>query len=141
LFERLPAAMVPADFVFLDSLPLTPNGKVDRKALPPVDLNNRRSEPTHVAPRTELERQLAEIWAEILRVPTIGVLDNFFDLGGHSLLAMQVVSRIRNTMQVELPLRVFFEKPTVAGLAEHLETIRWISDARTTVLRNELGVL
>ena len=139
LLERLPAAMVPADFVFLDSLPLTPNGKVDRDALPPPDRNGHKSQPSYVAPRTELEELLVKIWGEILAVPTIGVLDNFFELGGHSLLAMQVVSRIRNSMQVELSLRAFFEKPTIAGLSEHLETIRWIANDKTATARNDLG--
>jgi amino acid adenylation domain-containing protein len=125
LLDRLPAAMVPSAFVFLDSLPLTPNGKLDRKALPEAD--HRRSEPERgfVAPRTELEKIVAGIWAEVLKLERIGVHDNFFDAGGHSLLATQTFSRIRVALQVDLSVRALFEKPTVASLCEYIEAIRW----------------
>jgi hypothetical protein len=98
-----------------------------------------KSEEEYVAPRTELEKSLAKIWGDILHLPRIGVLDNFFDLGGHSLLAMQVVSRIRTTVRVELSLRVFFENLTVASLAEHLETMRWIANERTAISTSDLA--
>jgi acyl carrier protein len=93
-----------------------------------------------VAPRSELEKTVAKIWIETLRVPAIGVFDNFFELGGHSLLATQVVSRIRSTIRVELSLRTFFEAPTVAALSEHLQTIRWLANENLTASKNDPGV-
>ncbi len=122
LQERLPDYMVPADFVLLDALPLTPNGKLDRRALPAPD--RPVSSEAFVAPRTSTEAQLAQIWAEVLRLERVGIHDNFFALGGHSLLATQIVSRVSAELQVELPLQRLFETPTVAGLAEYVEVIR-----------------
>jgi acyl carrier protein len=81
-----------------------------------------------VAPRTLTEEALAGIWAELLRVEQVGIHDNFFDLGGHSLLATQVISKVIKTLQVALPVRSFFEAPTVAGLANLIETIRWTGE-------------
>jgi amino acid adenylation domain-containing protein len=124
LLEQLPPAMVPSVFVFIDSLPLTPTGKIDRKALPEPDHQRSRPEDSYIAPRTEIEHVLAGIWAEVLQLQRVGVSDDFFELGGHSLLATQIVSRIREALQVDLALRTLFEKPTVAGLAGHLESIR-----------------
>ncbi len=124
LKERLPDYMVPSAFVVLDALPQTPNGKIDRKALPAPEGGRGGVERAFVAPRTPMETRLAEIWSEILAVPLIGVHDNFFELGGHSLLATQVVSRIRQTFEVELPLRSLFEESTVAGFAATVEAAR-----------------
>ncbi|MBZ4371690.1 non-ribosomal peptide synthetase, partial [Corallococcus sp. AS-1-6] len=120
LRQRLPEYMVPSTMGVLAALPLTANGKVDRKALP--ELDTVRSEREYEAPRTEAERKLAAIWAEVLRVPRVGVKDNFFALGGHSLLATQVVSRLRAEFGVELPLRALFEAPVLEVLAERLGT-------------------
>ncbi|MBI4524347.1 MAG: amino acid adenylation domain-containing protein [Deltaproteobacteria bacterium] len=117
LRQKLPDHMVPSAFVFLDDLPLTPNGKVDRRALPEPDQGRPKLEETYVAPRTPVEEGLAGIWAEVLGLKQVGIHDNFFDLGGHSLKATQVMSRVRATLQVDLPLRTLFEAPTVAGLA------------------------
>jgi amino acid adenylation domain-containing protein len=115
---RLPEYMIPSAFVMLDRLPLTPNGKVDRRALPaPTSLRAEVAE-MFVAPRTTVEELLASVWSDVLGVEQVGVHDNFFELGGHSLLATQVLTRLREGMQVELPLRLFFESPTVAGLAK-----------------------
>ncbi|NER29540.1 MAG: amino acid adenylation domain-containing protein, partial [Symploca sp. SIO1C4] len=116
LEAKLPAYMVPNAFVLLESLPLTPNGKVNRRALPAPDLE---SELTHqyVAPCTPTEEMLAQIWGQVLKIEQVGINDNFFSLGGHSLLATQLVSRIRNTFRLELPLRSLFNSPTVAELA------------------------
>jgi acyl carrier protein len=116
LATRLPAAMIPGLFVPLDTLPLTPNGKLDRKALPAPDPAHAAGA-TFVAPHTPDEALLAGIWAEILGIARIGRDDNFFALGGHSLLATRVLSRIRETFQIELPLHTLFEAPTVAELA------------------------
>ena len=134
LLEQLPAVMVPSAFVFLDALPLTPNGKVDRKVLPEPD---RGSRPTasYVAPRNEVEKVVAGIWAQILNSNRVGIHDNFFDLGGHSLLATQTVLRLREALGVEVSLRVLFEKPTVAGLSGHIETIRLTGSERNAIDR------
>ncbi|MBN8227307.1 non-ribosomal peptide synthase/polyketide synthase [Corallococcus macrosporus] len=118
LRQGLPEYMLPSTFVVLDALPLNPNGKVDRKALPEPEAPRSRS--TYEAPRTELEAKLASIWAEVLRLPQVGVKDSFFELGGHSLLATQVVSRVRAELGVELPLRAIFESSTVEALAGRL---------------------
>src|SRR5439155_11287711 len=117
LKRELPDFMVPSAFVLLDALPLTPNGKLDRKALPPPDLAGQSQDDGFVAPRTPVEEALARIWAEVLRVDQIGVNDNFFALGGHSLLATQLIARMHDAFEVDLPLRSLFEAPTVAGLA------------------------
>jgi hypothetical protein len=120
LLERLPDYMVPTAFVILDEMPLTAHGKVDRKALPAPDQTRPELENMFVAPRNALEEILTTIWAEVLDIEHIGVHDNFFALGGHSLLATQVAARVLDALQVDLPLRTFFESPTVAGLASAL---------------------
>ncbi|MCP4658711.1 MAG: amino acid adenylation domain-containing protein, partial [bacterium] len=117
LSESLPEYMVPAAMVWLDALPLTPNGKVDRKALPAPAPAAGELAATGVAPRDPIEEILAEIYSQLLGVERVGVDADFFALGGHSLLATRMVSRIRRTLGVELPLRVVFEQPTVAALA------------------------
>ncbi|MDZ4343798.1 MAG: amino acid adenylation domain-containing protein, partial [Candidatus Binatia bacterium] len=117
LKEKLPEYMVPSAFVLLDAMPLTPNGKLDRKALPAPDQNSAGSAEDDVAPRTPVEELIAEIWVEVFKLDKVGIHDNFFDLGGHSLLATQVVSRLRDGLRVELPLRTMFEKQTVEELA------------------------
>jgi amino acid adenylation domain-containing protein len=125
LAERLPEYMIPSAFVMLERLPLTSNGKVDRRRLPEPDHARPELERAFVAPRNETEEALTKIWSEVLGVERVGVNDNFFELGGHSLLATQVVSRVRNTLKVDLPLRsLFFEAPTVALLAQMVEQRR-----------------
>ncbi len=126
LSERLPEYMVPQAFVLLDELPLTPNGKVDRRALPEPDRARPERGAEYVAPRGADEEEVARVWAEVLKVERVGADDNFFELGGHSLLMMQVVSRLRRSLGVELPLRSLFEAPTVVGLSE---TIRKLKDS------------
>ncbi|HYG09007.1 MAG TPA: amino acid adenylation domain-containing protein, partial [Pyrinomonadaceae bacterium] len=118
LKEQLPDYMVPGAFVFLNELPLSPNGKVDRRALPVPEQTHSTSSENYVAPRSPDERQLAEIWSEVLKVERVGVNDNFFELGGHSLLAAQVSSRARNIFKVDLPLYIFLQASTVAELAD-----------------------
>src|SRR5262249_37722144 len=95
-----------------------------RKALPAPDQARPELEEAYVAPRTAVEQALADLWAEVLGVEQVGVHDNFFELGGHSLLATQVISRMRKSLHVELPLRALFEAPTVAGLGERVDAIR-----------------
>ncbi len=124
LKEKLPEYMVPSAFVTLEALPLTPNGKVDRGALPSPDWTRPELERAFVAPRTPVEEVLSGIWAQVLGVEQIGVHDNFFELGGHSLLAIQLVSRLREAFQVELPLRDLFKSPTIAALAASVEAAR-----------------
>ena len=125
LSTRLPEYMVPSSIVMLSSLPLTPNGKVDRKALPAPETSQAYLKEAYVAPRTPLEEILVCLWAEILRQDLVGIHDNFFNLGGHSLLATQLISRVRDVLQLELSLRCLFEAPTPAQLAELIEPIRW----------------
>ena len=116
LRQKLPEHMVPSDFVFLTTLPLTANGKVDRNALPAPDRSRSQTEAFR-APRNNIEWQLAEIWAEVLRLDEVGIDDNFFRLGGHSLLATQVISRVRERFKIQVPLQHLFEFPTIAELA------------------------
>jgi acyl carrier protein len=113
---------VPTVLSFVDEIPRTPNGKTDWKALPPPLAERTTAE--FVAPRTELERTMAGIFAALLFRDQVGVHESFFELGGHSLLAMQLVSRVAAAIQVTLPLQRVFETPTVAGLAAAVGEIR-----------------
>ena len=122
--ERLPDYMVPVAFVALEKLPLTPNGKVDRKHLPAPEYTRPELAREYQSARTPAEEVIAGIWAEVLQLDQVGAKDDFFELGGHSLLATQVVSRIRQAFQVELPLRALFEAPSVSGLAACVETLQ-----------------
>ncbi|MEM1394270.1 MAG: amino acid adenylation domain-containing protein, partial [Cyanobacteria bacterium P01_H01_bin.150] len=118
--SQLPEHMVPSAFVTLDKLPLTPNGKIDRKALQTMDADVIERTNEYIAPRTESEEIIADIFASILRmeVENVGIKDNFFELGGHSLLATQVISRIRQAFAVDISLRSLFEEPTVEDLSK-----------------------
>jgi amino acid adenylation domain-containing protein len=124
LKRQLPDYMVPTALVFLDSLPLTSNGKVDRKALPPPDRTPSDSETVFVAPRDEIENQLAKIWESVLGIQSISVTDNYFDLGGHSLLAIKLFAEIEKATGEKLPVATIFQTPTIEQLAEvfRLET-------------------
>jgi amino acid adenylation domain-containing protein len=127
LARRLPDHMVPSAIVVLDALPLTPNGKLDRKALPAFV--GPRPDTAMVAPRTPTEQALAEIWAEVLGVETVGVQHSFFDLGGHSLMATRVITRIRDVFDIEVSLMALFEARTIEALAEHLLESLLMEDA------------
>jgi amino acid adenylation domain-containing protein len=118
---RLPNYMVPSAFVVLEAFPLTPNGKVDRRGLPAPDWSRASSDAGFVAPRNDIEQLVANIWAGILKVERVGVFDSFFDLGGHSLMATQVIARIHEVFEVELPLRTLFEAPLLAEQALVIE--------------------
>lgn len=150
LQKKLPKYMIPSVFVLMDSLPLTPNGKVDRRSLSrsrsnsqsPTEANTppNSSQPHHfastlqapnqdrpilnqafVAPRTKVEKQLAQIWTQVLSLESVGIHDNFFELGGHSLLLVQMLARVRETFQLELPVLSLFQAPTIAGLAKAIQ--------------------
>jgi amino acid adenylation domain-containing protein len=123
LRERVPTYMVPSLMMFLDALPLTPNGKIDRQALPPPDWSLLDENRIDVPPRTPIEELLAQVWKEVLGVEHISIEDDFFALGGHSLLAMRVISRVRELLPYEVPLRALFEARTVARLAQVIEEI------------------
>jgi amino acid adenylation domain-containing protein len=123
LTVRLPDYMVPSVWVFLDRFPLTPNGKVDLRGLPDPDAQSSATN-HYVAPRTPGEESLAAIWREVLKIDQVGVEDNFFDLGGHSLLVMQIVSRVERALDVAMPIRSFFELPTIAALAVEVDRQR-----------------
>jgi acyl carrier protein len=120
LKQRLPEYMMPSGWMTLKHIPLTPNGKLDLHTLPvlqtrPEDMGE------YTAPRTELERKVADIWTQLLRVDEVGVHDSFFELGGHSLLATRVISHINDTLHVDLPLRVIFDEPTIEAICKYVE--------------------
>jgi acyl carrier protein len=123
LRERLPEHMLPHAFVWLESLPLLPGGKIDRAALPAPDGARPDLERPYIAPRTPVEEVLAQIVAEVLKLDRVGVHDNFFELGGHSLLATQIVARLREAFDLELPLRLLFAKPTIEDFALAIEEL------------------
>jgi amino acid adenylation domain-containing protein len=123
LEERLPGFMVPASLTVLENLPLTQNGKINRKALP-VPTWEREDREAFVAPRSDTERVIAEIWQDILAVEEVGVHDNFFNLGGHSLLAARVLTQARKRLDVKLSVSALFEHPTVASLASTVDSLR-----------------
>ncbi len=130
--ERLPDYMIPSAFVLLEALPLTPNGKVDRKALPKPEISRHDLSAEYIAPRNETEEKVAAIVSELLNVEKVGVNDNFFELGGHSLLATQFLSRLKTVFQVELPLRILFERPTTADIAEEVDKAKQAGPAPAT---------
>ncbi|HEX9987857.1 MAG TPA: amino acid adenylation domain-containing protein [Chloroflexia bacterium] len=141
LREKLPDYMVPSAFVLLDEMPLTPNGKIDRRALPAPELGSAEGDEGYVAPRDLVEEAIAAIWVSVLGIEHVGVHDSFFEVGGHSLAATQVVSRVREALRVELPLRRLFETPTIEGLASAVTEMQ--SDAQkgmTTISRVSIGV-
>jgi natural product biosynthesis luciferase-like monooxygenase protein len=120
--SELPDYMVPSAYMLLSEFPLTLNGKIDYKALPAPVQNEQQA--AYVAPRTELEARVAELWSQVLGYEPVGVHDHFFDRGGHSLLATQLVARIRQLFGVDIPLRNLFDVPTVAGLARQIEALQ-----------------
>ncbi|HEU4507416.1 MAG TPA: amino acid adenylation domain-containing protein, partial [Pyrinomonadaceae bacterium] len=121
LQKTLPDYMVPASFVLLESLPLTANGKVDRRSLPAPDVAGAAGTADYAEPQNMVQEILAATWMAVLKVERVGINDNFFELGGHSLLATQVISRIRESFQLEIPLRALFEAPTIAALSARIE--------------------
>jgi acyl carrier protein len=129
LKAALPHYMMPAAFVFLEHLPLTRIGKVDRQALLRLEGSRHDGRIRSAPPQSAEEKCITAIWCEVLRIPDLGIHDNFFELGGHSLLAMQIVSRVRSSVGVHLPVSALFEGPTVAALAERVALLIWARDA------------
>ncbi|OYD96428.1 non-ribosomal peptide synthetase [Nostoc sp. 'Peltigera membranacea cyanobiont' 210A] len=123
LKSKLPEYMVPSAIVILEALPLTPNGKLDRRALRAPDLHSQLSD-KYVAPRNPIEEILSVIWEQVLKVEQVGIHNNFFELGGHSLLATQLISRVRTSLKVELPLRNLFAAPTIAQLSQNIQRLQ-----------------
>jgi amino acid adenylation domain-containing protein len=123
LRTRVPDYMIPAAFVLLSTLPLLPSGKLDRQALLASKEEHVTSADSYIAPGTPIEELIAEIWQQVLGIERIGRQDDFFALGGHSLLAMQVITRIQEALEVDIPLRALFEAPTIAELSEQVEDI------------------
>lgn len=119
LAEFLPDYMVPSAFVWLTELPLTPNGKVDRKALPKIDVFQQTDH--YIAPNSETEKALCDIWQEVLAVKQIGIENDFFELGGHSLLATRLIAKINQQFDVQLEIKVVFSYPTIRLLAQQVE--------------------
>ncbi|HYO99132.1 MAG TPA: amino acid adenylation domain-containing protein, partial [Pyrinomonadaceae bacterium] len=124
LKEKLPEYMLPSAFVALPALPLTPNGKLDRRALPAPETAATRGDGRDEGARDPLEEVVAGIWAEVLGLEHVGLDDNFFESGGHSLLALRVVSRLRSTLKIEVPVRELFDAPTVAAFAESIADLQ-----------------
>jgi len=120
---QLPEYMVPAIYIFLDALPLTINRKVDRERLPKPDRDRPQLETNFVAPQTPTERELAQIWLEVLGIERVGVHDNFFELGGHSLLVTQIISRVRAQFGTEIAVRDLFVASTIAQLATQIDEL------------------
>ncbi len=121
LGQKLPDYMIPNAFVLLEAMPLTPNGKINRRALPAPE--SEIDERQLLLPRTPVETILVTIWQDVLGI-NVGIEDNFFEIGGHSLLATRVVTRIRQQLKVDLPLRNLFEMPTVATLAKLIDALQ-----------------
>jgi acyl carrier protein len=121
---QLPEYMVPRTVMLLDALPLTSNGKVDKSKLPSPEAGAEAANDSFIAPRTEVEQQLASIWAEVLKKDRIGVNESFLALGGHSLLAIRVLGKISKSFGVRLPLRLLFENATVEVLASEIARAR-----------------
>jgi acyl carrier protein len=124
LKRSLPDFMLPASLIVLDELPLMPNGKLDREALPRPESWSIATE-GYVEPSTPMERDLAQIWSDVLGVTSVGTHDNFFELGGHSLVAIRLVAQIRDTLGVEVALSTLFEAPTIFELSERMAAEPW----------------
>jgi amino acid adenylation domain-containing protein len=139
LKSRVPHYMLPDMFTFLEAFPLTPNGKIDRNALPhPVEPAS-LPEATFTTPRSSTEQRVAEIWQRLLKLEKVGIHDNFFSLGGHSLLAIQVLNRLEGHFDLEVPLEVIFELPSVAELAAYLDAAMWAGHSDVPPIPNPGG--
>ncbi|MDB9321001.1 non-ribosomal peptide synthetase [Nodularia spumigena] len=132
LQQRLPEYMIPSLYIPLENLPLTANGKIDRRALPQPEYQFSQSEQPIIPPSTELEIALAQLWESILNVKVSSIHNNFFELGGNSLSATQIITQMRQNLQLDLPIREFFLKPTLTAQAELLKH-QWESRKEITI--------
>jgi len=139
LSSRLPEYMIPLLITTLDTMPLTSNGKVDKKTLQSKDVEISLNH-EYVAPKDEMEKKLVQIFSEILKVEKVGINDNFFELGGHSLLATQLVSKIRNDLEVDLPLKALFSHTNVSSLKDYLTTAKKVSVSSISVVKDRENV-
>jgi hypothetical protein len=135
LSEKLPTFMIPAAFVFLERLPMTPNGKLDQKALPAPTTHRPETQNAYVAPESETEQLVANIWKELLGLQQVGRDDNFFDLGGHSLLMVRAHQRLCSSLKKQIPIVDLFRYPTVSSLAQSLR-VPESNTSRIEQLRN-----
>ena len=122
LKQQVVDCMIPSTFTFLESLPLTPSGKADRRALPTPETTRPALKVRFVAPKSDIEKRLAEIWATAIDVSPIGLQDNFFELGGDSLRAIQLVHKVRDTFKIDLPMVALFDSPTIEKFALSVQT-------------------
>jgi acyl carrier protein len=121
----------------MDEFPLTPNGKIDRRSLPkPTQMESGQGD-SYVAPRNELETAVAETWASVLNLTKVGIHDDFFELGGHSLLAIQIITRINQNLEVNLPLGSLFQMPTIADLAQNIAARQYVTKSSTIIDETE----
>ena len=137
LEAKLPLYMVPSAFVIVELIPLTPNGKIDRRSLLALDEMGVKAD--YVQPRNPTEETIANIWKEVLKLELVGIYDNFFELGGNSLLATRINSRLRQTFELDLPLRIIFEKPTIAGISEHIQALQITIQSMKNSNTSEVG--
>ncbi len=128
LKQTLSDYMIPSVYHRLERLPLTPNGKVDKKYLQSLEIKEETATKKFIPPESEMEKRIAGIWKELLQIENISANDNFFELGGHSLLVTQLISRLREIENIDIPIRIIFEYPTVSGLAEQLELLHHKSE-------------
>lgn len=135
LNNRLPDYMIPSAFVVLPQLPLTPNGKVNRRALPVPDISSLTGSDDFIAPRDRIEKQLAEIWSEVLNIHGVGVKNNFFELGGHSLLAVKLMAKIQRIFGKQLPLSTLFRSSTIEDLADLIRDENQVSNSSLVPLQ------
>lgn len=133
LRKKLPVYMIPSMCIFLDELPLTINGKINRKGLPNPNVETGQVEDNFVAPRNQVEEQLAALTTHILNLPRVSIYDNFFELGGNSIHATQLITNIRETFAIELPLRSIFEASSVAALSERIVAFQWTQKSHDSV--------
>ena len=129
LNNKLPDHMIPSFIIPVDEIPLTINGKTDFRALESLQIPQ-RTNGQYVAPTTEMQKELLEIWRDVLQLDQIGIHDNFFHMGGHSLKAVQATTRISNKMDAKLSLSILFRRPTIAQLATELEALQWVNKSR-----------
>ena len=137
LQNKLPAYMLPSNYVMLKALPLTPNRKIDRKALPTPEETRLQLEVAYVQPKTEIEQAIAQIWKQVLQVEKVGIHDNFFDLGGHSLLMIKVHSQLKDKFKTNIPLVEMFRHPTISSLTSYFSNISDEINSQPNLSRNE----